>query len=363
MEESILAEVLAAIDRVVIEQTDDGHFRALSITPSWAKDLFNIPDTEPSSFKIDDSLSFLGNFLPDACDFWSTGESGAILRAGLWEESLKCGTKIELEAKAVKLGERKILIVRKVAGEVMADREIFQKARENLLSFENLFRTEQDLEKYRDFLEAEVAKRTEQLQQALQKTKKTLNDVIDTMAKIVEMRDPYTAGHQRKVADLATAIASEMKLEDTRIDQLRMAAAIHDIGKMFVPSDILSKPGKLSNMEFDLIKTHAQGGYDIVKGMDFPFSVAQAILQHHERLNGSGFPNRLKGEEMLLEAKILAVADVVEAMASHRPFRSALGIEEALEEISRNKGRLYDPDAVDACLDLFNSHKFEFESI
>src|SRR5208283_26137 len=125
MEESILAEVLAAIDRVVIEQTDDGHFRALGITPRWARDLLNIPETDQPSFEIDDKLSFLGNFIPDACDFWSTGESGAILRAGLWEESLKSGTQIELEAKAVKLGERKILIVRKVAGEVTADREIF----------------------------------------------------------------------------------------------------------------------------------------------------------------------------------------------------------------------------------------------
>ena len=183
------------------------------------------------------------------------------------------------------------------------------------------------------------------------------------MVKIVEMRDPYTAGHQQKVADLATAIAREMKLEDTRIDQLRMAAVIHDIGKMYVPSDILSKPGKLSDIEFSLIKTHSQGGYDIVKGMDFPCNVAKTVLQHHERLDGSGYPNQLKGEDTLLEAKILAVADVIEAMASHRPYRPALGIDKALEEISKNKGKLYDPDVVDACLELFNSGKFEFKSV
>jgi PAS domain S-box-containing protein/putative nucleotidyltransferase with HDIG domain len=203
----------------------------------------------------------------------------------------------------------------------------------------------------------------EKLEKSYESLKKTLNDAIDTMAKIVETRDPYTAGHQQKVADLAIAIAREMKLEDTRIDQLRMAAVIHDIGKMYVPSDILSKPGKLSNNEFALIKTHPQGGYDIVKGMDFPCSVAQAILQHHERLDGSGYPKSLKGEDIILEAKILAVADVIEAMASHRPYRPALGIDKALEEISKNKGKLYDPDVVDACLELFKSGRFEFKPV
>jgi putative nucleotidyltransferase with HDIG domain len=203
----------------------------------------------------------------------------------------------------------------------------------------------------------------EKLLKSYENLQKTLNDAINTMAKIVETRDPYTAGHQQKVADLSTAIAREMKLEDTRIDQLRMSAIIHDIGKIYIPSDILSRPGKLSDMEFALIKAHAQAGYDIVKGMDFPCAIAQAILQHHERLDGSGYPNQLKGEDTLLEAKILAVADVIEAMAAHRPYRPALGIEKALEEISKNKGRLYDPDVVDACLGLFNSGKFEFKSV
>ena len=193
--------------------------------------------------------------------------------------------------------------------------------------------------------------------------KKTLNDAINTMVKIVETRDPYTAGHQQRVADLATAIAREMKLEDARIDQLRTAAVIHDIGKMYVPSDILSKPGRISDIELSLIKTHARGGYDVVKNMDFPCNVAKAILQHHERLDGSGYPNGLKSEDTLLEAKILAVADVVEAMSSHRPYRPALGIDKALEEISKNKGRLYDPDVVDACLNLFSSGKFEFKAL
>ena len=203
----------------------------------------------------------------------------------------------------------------------------------------------------------------EKLMKSYESLKKTLNDAINIMIKIMETRDPYTAGHQQKVADLAIAIAREMKLEDTRIDQLRTAAIIHDIGKMYIPSDILSKPGKLSDIEFNLIKTHAKAGYDIVKGMDFPCNVAKAVLQHHERLDGSGYPNHLKGEDTLLEAKILAVADVIEAMASHRPYRPALGIDKALEEVSKNKGKLYDPGVVDTCLDLFNSGKFEFKAV
>ena len=201
----------------------------------------------------------------------------------------------------------------------------------------------------------------EKLAKSYESVKKTLNDAINTMVKIVELRDPYTAGHQQKVADLATAIAGEMKLEDTRIDQLRTAALIHDIGKMYIPSDILSKPGKLADMEFSLIKTHAQGGYDIVKSMDFPGVVAKTVLQHHERLDGSGYPNQLKSEDTLLEAKILSVADVVEAMASHRPYRPALGIDKALEEISKNRGRLYDPGVVDTCLALFTEKNYKFK--
>ncbi|MGA9048761.1 MAG: PAS domain S-box protein [Dehalococcoidia bacterium] len=212
-----------------------------------------------------------------------------------------------------------------------------------------------------DITESKVTE--EKLLKSYESLKKTLNDAINTMVKIVEMRDPYTAGHQQRVADLATTIATEMKLEDTRIDQLRMAAIIHDIGKIFVPSDILSKPGKLTDMEFRLVKTHSQHGYDIVKGMDLPGSVAQAVLQHHERLDGSGYPNQLKGGDILLEAKILAIADVVEAMSSHRPFRSALGIDKAFEEIAKNKGKLYDPDVVDVCLTVFNTHKFEFKPV
>jgi PAS domain S-box-containing protein/putative nucleotidyltransferase with HDIG domain len=209
-----------------------------------------------------------------------------------------------------------------------------------------------------DLTERRIAE--EKLVKSYESVKKTLNDAINTIVKIVETRDPYTAGHQHKVADLAVAIAMEMQFDDIQIDQLKTAAVIHDIGKMYVPSDILSKPGKLSDMEFSLIKTHAQAGFDIIKGMDFPGAIAETVLQHHERLDGSGYPHGLKGEDTLMKAKILAVADVVEAMASHRPYRPALGIDKALEEISKNKGKLYDPAVVDACLKLFQKEGFKF---
>ena len=213
----------------------------------------------------------------------------------------------------------------------------------------------------RDITDRRLAE--EKLVKSYESVKKTLDDAINTMVKIVELRDPYTAGHQQKVADLATAIASEMKFDDTRIELLRTAAIIHDIGKMYVPSDILSKPGKLSDIELGLIKTHSQSGYDIVKSMDFPCSVANTVLQHHERLDGSGYPNGLKGKDTLLEAKILIVADVVEAMASHRPYRPAMGIDKALQELSNGRGKLYDPDVVDTCLELFKSGKFAFKPV
>ena len=190
-------------------------------------------------------------------------------------------------------------------------------------------------------------------QENIERLRKSLEATINAMAVTVETRDPYTAGHQRRVADLARAIAVEMNLKREQIDGVRMASVIHDIGKISIPSEILSKPTKLTDLEFDLIKTHSQSGYDILKDIEFPWPVADVVLQHHERMNGSGYPQGLKGDDILMEARIMAVADVVEAMASHRPYRPSLGIDLALEEISGNKGILYDADAVDACLKLF----------
>ncbi|MBI4651466.1 HD-GYP domain-containing protein [Candidatus Desantisbacteria bacterium] len=201
----------------------------------------------------------------------------------------------------------------------------------------------------------------EDLKETLEKLRKALGGVIEAMSLTIELRDPYTAGHQKRVSDLARMIAKEMGLSKEKIEAIRMAGAIHDIGKISVPSEILSKPGKLNDLEMLMIKTHPKIGFDILKPIEFPWSVADIILQHHERLDGSGYPLGLKGEHIVLEAKILGVADVVEAMSSHRPYRPGHGIGEALEEISKNKGILYEPTVVDICWRLFTSKKFKFE--
>jgi putative nucleotidyltransferase with HDIG domain len=198
------------------------------------------------------------------------------------------------------------------------------------------------------------------LQVSYDKLDNTLEAVIQMIALTVEMRDPYTAGHQHRVSILASAIAGEMNLPQEMIKGIRVVGAIHDIGKISVPAEILSKPGRITEAEFSIIKEHPKTGFDILKGIDFPWPVAQAVLQHHERMNGSGYPNRLSGESIILEARVIVVSDVVEAMASHRPYRPALGIGKALEEISRKKGVLYDSSVVDACLRLFNEKGFKF---
>ena len=203
----------------------------------------------------------------------------------------------------------------------------------------------------------------EKLRESHQKLKKTMNATIETMSRIIEAKDPYTAGHQQRVSQLATAIAKELNLSPDKVEGIRVTSLIHDIGKISVPTEILSKSTKLTDIEFSLIKGHSQIGYDILKSIDFSYPIAQIVLQHHERLNGSGYPNKLKGDEILLEAKIIGVADVVEAMSSHRPYRPALGIDVALEEISQNRGILYDPEVVDACLKLFKEKGFKFEIV
>ncbi|MBU4348812.1 PAS domain S-box protein [bacterium] len=207
-----------------------------------------------------------------------------------------------------------------------------------------------------------VQRKSEQeLQQSYQRLKKTMDATIDTMSKIVEAKDPYTSGHQYRVCQLAIRIAQELNLPKDKVEGIRIASLIHDIGKIGLPAEILSKPTKLADIEFSLIKEHSQVGYDILKSIDFSHPVAKIILQHHERLNGSGYPNKLKGDEILLEAKIIGVADVVEAMSSHRPYRPARGLNKALEEISQNRGILYDPEVVDICLKLFKEKGFKFE--
>jgi PAS domain S-box-containing protein/putative nucleotidyltransferase with HDIG domain len=196
---------------------------------------------------------------------------------------------------------------------------------------------------------------------SFEQLRKALGATVQAIATVVGKRDPYTAGHQHRVADLARSIASEMGLPKDQIDGIRTAAMIHDIGKISVPAEILSKPTRLSNLEFGLIKTHVQGGYDILKDIEFPWPIARIVHEHHERMDGSGYPNGLPGDQILLESRILMVADVVEAIASHRPYRPTLGIEVALGEIEKNKGILYDPEVVTACLRLFREKGFKLE--
>lgn len=198
------------------------------------------------------------------------------------------------------------------------------------------------------------------LKQSMGKLESAMRGTINVMAHAVEVRDPYTAGHQKRVTDLAYAIGKALQLTEHEIEGLKMAGLIHDIGKLYVPAEILSKPGELSNIEFELVKTHVEAGYDILKNVEFPWPVATFVRQHHEKLDGSGYPQGLHDGQIFLEAKILAVADVVEAMASHRPYRPSLGIDVALGEIEKNRGVLYDPDVVDVCVRLLREGDFRF---
>jgi putative two-component system response regulator len=211
-----------------------------------------------------------------------------------------------------------------------------------------------------DNMEKIINTRTSELQEAMEKLKKTTDGIIHAISLTVETRDPYTAGHQQRVADLARDISREMGLPEDQVESIRLAGLIHDLGKIAVPAEILSKPSKLTDIEFSLMRVHPQAAYDILKDIDFPWPLSVIVFQHHERLDGSGYPQGLKGKDaILLEARILAAADVFEAMASHRPYRPALGKEAALNELIRGHGTLYDPEAVDACVKVISSWKFD----
>jgi PAS domain S-box-containing protein len=207
----------------------------------------------------------------------------------------------------------------------------------------------------------ERKKAEENLKETLESLRKALGTTIQVMISAIEVRDPYTAGHQIRSSDLARAIATEMGLSQDKIEAIRMAGPIHDIGKLSIPAEILSKPTKLTNIEFSLIKEHVRTGYEMLKDVESPWPLAEIVYQHHERMDGSGYPRNLKGDDILMEARIMAVADVVESMASHRPYRPALGLNAALEEIENNKETLYDADAADACLRLFREKGFQLE--
>lgn len=211
----------------------------------------------------------------------------------------------------------------------------------------------------RDITRQKIAEK--KLKESYKKLHKALNDIINTLASIVEVRDPYTSSHQKRVASLAIAISEELGLDKDRIEAIGVATLIHDIGKINIPASILARPGKLSEIEYDMIKTHPQLGYDMISRVELPWPIADIILQHHERNDGSGYPKGLKDKDIILEAKILAVADVVEAMASYRPYRPPLGMNKALKEIKQGRGKLYDSKVVDACAKLITKKKFDFE--
>ncbi|MBN2100147.1 MAG: PAS domain S-box protein [Dehalococcoidia bacterium] len=201
----------------------------------------------------------------------------------------------------------------------------------------------------------------EQVQATIKRLESTVESVIQAISLTVEMRDHYTAGHQKRVNQLACAIAREMNLPMERVEIIRVAGLLHDFGKIFVPTEILIKPGKLNELEFSLVRSHPQSGYSVLKNIQFPWPIADIVVQHHERMDGSGYPSHLRGDEIGSDARILAVADVVEAMAFHRSYRPALGLDTALREISKNKATLYDPKVAEACLDTFLDRKFKWE--
>lgn len=222
-------------------------------------------------------------------------------------------------------------------------------------------RTHLELHQLRHHLTEIVDQQTAQLKENEKKLKNNLVESVALLAAMVEMRDPYTAGHQHRVSEIAVAIARNMQLPEERIEGIQLAGVLHDVGKIRVPAEILSKPARLSATEFNLVKEHSQYGYDLLKTVDYPWPIAQIVQQHHERMDGSGYPQGLKSDQILLEARIIAVADVVESMMTHRPYRPALGIDAALKEIQDHRGLLFDPAVVDACIKLFREQGFELQ--
>jgi PAS domain S-box-containing protein/putative nucleotidyltransferase with HDIG domain len=278
--------------------------------------------------------------LEEALNFYAP-ESRPALEAVL-KKAAETGEPYDLESLFIPRGSKDKIWVRSLGRAVYRGGKIVK-----------LTGTFQNIDKYK---QAEQA-----LQKSYHQVRETLITTVNTLSSTAEMRDPYTAGHQRRVTILACAIAEEMGITQEQFDGLRLAGLIHDIGKIAVPVEILSRPGRIGETEFNIIMTHPQAGCNLLREIEFPWPVAQIVLQHHERMDGSGYPRGLRDGGIILEARILAVADVVEAMASHRPYRPALGIEAALAEITNNKGILYDHDVVDSCLRLFIEKGFTIE--
>jgi putative nucleotidyltransferase with HDIG domain len=218
---------------------------------------------------------------------------------------------------------------------------------------QELVKLNKTLEKKANDRTNDLLAQTEKLKNSYKKSQLILDGIVKTLSKIVETRDPYTSGHEDQVAKIACKIAKEMKLTEEQVSSIYISATLHDIGKISVPSEILTKPSVLTNLEREIIKTHCKVANDILANIEFPYPVAEIIYQHHERMDGSGYPRGLKGDNIALEARIIGVADVIDAMASYRPYRPALGVDAAIEEITKFRGVTYDPSVVDACLKIY----------
>jgi HD-GYP domain-containing protein (c-di-GMP phosphodiesterase class II) len=254
------------------------------------------------------------------------------------------------------LGERLVLV--QIEDLTPQKRELILRAKYQEELQRSVMEATVKLSSLNEGLKKEIAFRSQAeqgLKESLTRFKKTLDGTVKALASIAEKRDPYTAGHQRRVARLSSAIAKAMGLPENRVEGIGIAASMHDVGKICVPAELLSKPGRLSGHEYGIIMAHPEIGYDILKVVEFPWPLAEIALQHHERINGTGYPRGLKSDDILLEARIVAVADVVEAMSSHRPYRPMLGLREAVREIHENRGILYDKAVVDACLSIMRN--------
>ena len=260
----------------------------------------------------------------------------------------KNGDKVPIEDSAAPMIDDKV----ELTGAVMVFRDITERKR-----------AEAAIKKAFDSLEERVREQTAELRTSFDRLGRAMEGTIQALATMVEARDRYTAGHQVRVADLACDIAKRMGVSESRIPIIRIAGLIHDVGKVCVPTEILNKPAPLSAIEFEIVKQHPKAAFDVLEKIEFPWPIADIVLQHHERVNGSGYPSGLRGDQIHLEARILGVADVVEAMSSHRPYRAALGTDRGLEEVSRGRGTLFDPAVVDACLYVFREGGFNFKEV
>lgn len=346
MTELDITGLFAALDIVVMEHIGDGSIQVIGTIPDWFRQLYPNVDMEIGRLRLEEEFSFLELFLNEAEDFWMKNETGR-LTSEVWTETDSSGNECTLEALAVCFRGKNILLIESLGASFKERHAFFQKAKETLLN--------------KEVLEQMVAERTAKLRNTMEDLRKALDAIVHVLALTVEVRDPYTAGHQRRVANLARTIAAEMGLLEEVAESIYMGGVIHDLGKIAVPAELLSKPSRLSDNEFNLIKDHPQVGYNILKNIEFPWDIARMVLQHHEKMDGSGYPQGLSGEDIFLEARILTIADIVEAMASHRPYRPALGIEKALGEITQNRGVFYDPDVVDACVKLFSEKGYKLE--